>query len=168
MNKRALHQKIIGHLQAGLELYFKAARTAHAEATDPQSKAENKYDTRGLEASYLARGQSRQAAETEDALAQLKAMVLREFTEADAIDLSAIVRLEPATKSRSPRKGPTSAVYFLAPKAGGTEVEHAGNEVTVITPQSPLGRELMGKRVGARVSIGEGPMASSFVIHQVE
>jgi hypothetical protein len=42
VNKRALHQRIVEHLKAGLELYFKAARTAHAEATDPQSKAENK------------------------------------------------------------------------------------------------------------------------------
>ena len=44
------------------------------EATDEQSKAENKYDTRGLEASYLARGQSRQARETEAALEQFAAL----------------------------------------------------------------------------------------------
>ena len=61
VKKEAVVKKIIERLQADLELYFKAARAAHFEATHEQSKAENKYDTRGLEASYLARGQSKQA-----------------------------------------------------------------------------------------------------------
>jgi len=63
LNKRAIVQKIIALLVAELEGYNRSARAAHAEATDEQCKAENKYDTPGLEASYLARGQSRQAAE---------------------------------------------------------------------------------------------------------
>ena len=68
MNKRALIKKIIAQLASGLDAYVRAARAAHAEATHEQSRAENKYDTRGLEASYLARGQSQQAAEIEAAV----------------------------------------------------------------------------------------------------
>lgn len=56
MDKRALIKKIVAQLEAELALLTKAARSAHAEATHESSKAENKYDTRGLEASYLARG----------------------------------------------------------------------------------------------------------------
>jgi len=167
VNKRALHQRILEQLQAGMELYFKAARTAHAEATDPQSKAENKYDTRGLEASYLARGQSRQAAETEDAIVQLQAMPLRDFLPDDAIDLGAIVTLEPAAKARGPGRKAVAAVYFVAPKGGGTEVEMDGTEVTVITPQSPLGSQLLGKRRGHRVTIGEGPSSTAYTVGAV-
>ena len=37
----------------------------------------------------------------------------------------------------------------------------------VITPQSPLGRELMGKRQGDRVSIGQGPTAAEFSVARV-
>jgi len=69
MNKRVLIKKIVARLTEELEVYFRAARASRAEATHEQSKAENKYDTRGLEASYLARGQSRQAAEIQDAIA---------------------------------------------------------------------------------------------------
>ena len=61
MNKRELVNQIIQQLTGEVEVLFKAARAAHAEATHEQSKAEDKYDTRGLEASYLARGQSRQS-----------------------------------------------------------------------------------------------------------
>ncbi len=70
MNKRAVLQKIIGKLTEELGVYFRAAQNSRAEATHEQNKAESKYDTRGLEASYLARGQSRQAAELEAAIAE--------------------------------------------------------------------------------------------------
>ena len=58
MNKRAILKKITDKLIGELEVYFRAAEYARDEATHEQNKAENKYDTRGLEASYLARGQS--------------------------------------------------------------------------------------------------------------
>ena len=48
-----------------LALYIKAACSAHAEVTDEQSKPENQYAPRGLEASDLARGQARQVTESE-------------------------------------------------------------------------------------------------------
>ena len=141
MNKRALIQKIIANLAAEVESYARSARASQAEATDEQSKAENKYDTRGLEASYLSHGQSRHAAELEEAIEQYHALALRDFGAGDAIDLSALVEVE--------REGETMR-YFIGPRAGGMEIGHAGRAVLVITPQSPLGRELMGAKVGVR------------------
>ena len=141
MKKAALVQEIIAQLAAELEGYAQSARSAHAEATDEQSKAENKYDTRGLEASYLARGQSRQATETAEALEQFAALPLRDFGPTDPIDLGALVELE----TRNGR-----AFYFLGPRAGGTEVVQGRREILVITPQSPLGQQLMGRKRGDR------------------
>jgi transcription elongation GreA/GreB family factor len=147
MNKRALITKIIARLTQELALYHKAALHARAEATDEQSKAENKYDTRGLEASYLARGQSRQAAETEQNVEQFEKLAVRPFGPADAIDLGALVELEG-------REG--RAFYFLGPAAGGTEVLHEKQEVMVITPPSPLGRQLLGRKQGERLRLELG------------
>src|SRR2546423_7592084 len=113
MDKRVLVQKIVAHLEGELELYAKAARASHAEATHEQSKAENKYDTRGLEASYLARGQSRQAAEILQAIAAFEKMTPRDFTSLDAIEMGALVELQ---------KGKEKMVYFIGPRAGGTEI----------------------------------------------
>jgi hypothetical protein len=141
VKKAALVQKIIAQLAAELEGYAQSARSAHAEATDEQSKAENKYDTRGLEASYLARGQSRQAAETAEALEQFAALPLRDFGPADPIDLGALVELETVSGC---------AFYFLGPRAGGTEVVHGRRAILVITPHSPLGRQLIGRKQGDR------------------
>src|SRR5438094_4791585 len=108
LQKQLIVEKILAALAAELEGYARSARSAHAEATDEQSKAENKYDTRGLEASYLARGQSRQAAETAQARQQFEELPLREFGPGDPIDLSALVEVE----SEGAR-----AIYFIGPRA---------------------------------------------------
>ncbi len=130
---------IIATLNAELAIYERSAKSAHEEATHEQSKAENKYDTRGLEASYLARGQSRQAAETEEARRLFESIPLRDFSPEDSIDLGALVEL---TTNAEP------SLYFIGPRAGGMEIHIDGIEVLVITPQSPLGGNLIGKRQG--------------------
>ena len=157
MNKTALKQQIIAHLTHGLELYYNASRASRAEATHEQNKAENKYDTRGLEASYLARGQSRQAAETEKDIQQFEKLAVRDFGPSDPIDVGAVVELE----NKEGRN-----VYFIGPRAGGTEVEYEGTEITVITPQSPLGQQLMGKKAGGKVQL-RADVRSQFRIHSV-
>jgi len=137
-------QIIIAQLLGELNTYAKAARAAHAEATHEQSKAESKYDTRGLEASYLARGQSRQAAELEQAIAKLRALPLREFSDSEPADIGAVIELN-ARKEKT--------FHFLLPSAGGTEVLYKGDEILVITPESPLGRQLVGKKKGDRFQL---------------
>lgn len=142
--KSAVVAAILDQLTAEAELYDRAARAAHAEATDEQSKAENKYDTRGLEASYLARGQSRQAAEVGQALVQFRALPLGESA---SVEVGALVQLT---------AGRDVTWYFLGPRAGGLEVTVEGQEITVITPQSPLGSQLLGRREGDRISLNLG------------
>jgi transcription elongation GreA/GreB family factor len=139
MKKSALIKKITSSLAENLELLQKAARASHAEATHESSKAENKYDTRGLEAAYLAGGQARQVREIMEAIEHFEALPTRDFGPADDIDLSALVELE-TDGSRG--------WYFIGPKSGGLEVRLSGKEVLVITPQSPLGRDLIGKKSG--------------------
>jgi transcription elongation GreA/GreB family factor len=144
MNKQMLLEAIVGQLVDELEVYFRAAQASHAEATHEQSKAESKYDTRGLEASYLARGQSKQATEMQAAIKEFQAMSVREFGKDDFIDIGALVELE---------QGKERSLYFIGPRAGGTEVVHERREVMVITPQSPLGTQLMGRKQGERLEL---------------
>jgi transcription elongation GreA/GreB family factor len=143
MNKEALRQRIVESLKESLELLHKAARASHAEATHESSKAENKYDTRGLEAAYLAGGQARQVKETIDSVKLYEALPLRDFGRGDLVDLAALVEVE---------NDGLAATYFIGPKSGGLEIQYAGKEITLITPQSPLGQNLMGKKAGQRWS----------------
>src|ERR1039457_5604436 len=147
MNKRTLIRKIITRLTEELQVYFRAANASRAEATHEQNKAEDKYDTRGLEASYLARGQSRQAAEIESAIAEFEKLAAQKLNGDGIIDIGALVGLE---------HGGEKSFYFLGPRAGGTEVVHEKREILVITPQSPLGIQLMGKKQGDQPQLNFG------------
>lgn len=149
MKKPALLEAIIVRLEAELAFSLHAAHLAAAGATDEQNKAENKYDTRGLELSYLAAGQGRQMAEARATISQLRTLELRDFGPDEPIDLGAIITLKSRKKTAEPQP-----LYFLAPRGGGTEIRHAGRDVLVITPQSPLGQQLLGRRKGNVISIG--------------
>ena len=140
VNKTALLAAIIAQLSAELKTLTTAALSSHAEATDAENKAENKYDTRGLEASYLAQGQSDAAEETAKSLDQFQARTLRTIIADDPIILGALVTLGDTA-------GKTT-FYFVGPRAGGTQVEHEGQTVTVVTMASPLGQRIIGRRAG--------------------
>src|ERR1700733_9670382 len=144
MNKRIIIKKIIARLMEELQVYFRAAQFSRAEATHESSKAESKYDTRGLEASYLARGQSKQAAEIEAAIAEFEKLPAKKFAAAEPIGLGALVELETEGEN---------LFYFIGPRAGGTEILHDKKEILVITPQSPLGEQLMGKKSGDKLQL---------------
>ena len=157
MNKRALIKKIIAKLAEELDVYFRAAQFSRAEATHESSKAENKYDTRGLEASYLARGQSKQAADLKSAIAEFENLPVKKFAADEAVDLGALVELDHAGER---------SVYFIGPRAGGTEVVHDKTEILVITPQSPLGAQLVGKKAGEplQLEIGGRRQAAKIIL----
>jgi transcription elongation GreA/GreB family factor len=155
IEKSRLIKQIITSLSESLVVLEKAARASHAEATHESSKAESKYDTRGLEAAYLAGGQARQAKEILDAIKIYESITPRNFAADEAIDLTALVELD---------AGGTRSFYFIAPKSGGLEIEHQKKQITVITPQSPLGRDLVGKKAGHRWF---GKLGGSSVKHQI-
>jgi transcription elongation GreA/GreB family factor len=159
LNKRAIIKKIIARLTDELEIYFRAAKFSRAEATHESSKAESKYDTRGLEASYLARGQSKQAAEIEAAIAEFEKLPAKKFADDEPIGLGALVELE---------TGGENLFYFLGPRAGGTEILHDQKEILVITPQSPLGNQLLGKIAGEQPQLMLGGAKQAAKILSVE
>ena len=144
--KAALLEKIHAELKTRLERLTRAALDAHKAATDPDSKAESKYDTRSLEASYLASGQARQVEELAEALRSFETFTLPDFAADDAIGPGALVELE--------SHGETCRL-LLVPAAGGMIIDHDGEEVTLLTPASALYQELLGLRAGDFLTDGE-------------
>lgn len=142
MNKHQLASRIIEMLDADLERMTAAAKTAHQAATHEESRPDNKYDTLGLEASYVAQGQANRAQEIRAASEAFRQLELRRFDAGSEIRLTALVRLEDAAG--------VEKILFLGPQAGGLKV----GAVVVITPESPVGRALLGKCEGDVVRIG--------------
>ncbi len=147
VNKQAIIDQILSVLNAELVALTRAASGAFAAATDPDSKAENKYDTRNLEASYVARGQAKRVAELQEAVRAFGALSGLELAKDEAVAMGALVSLETPEGLCD---------FFIGPFAGGTEIQHEGHEIIVITNASALGQKLITKRAGDEVSLRPG------------
>ena len=143
MNKSKVVANILERLRVEFENRSRVSKITRTGGNDAESKAEGKYDTLAIEENYLADGLARQALAAAEAMAEIQKMPLRTFSKDDPIDLGALVEIEfPGAREW----------FFLAPSGGGTEVQHEGTPVTVITPESPLGSQLIGSRVGGRTT----------------
>lgn len=144
LSKSAVLTAIQRTLDDELAALTRGARASFAAATDPDSRAENKYDTRTLEASYVARGQAQRVQELQAAVHLFQALA-QDLTSSPTVRLGSFILLD------------EDQYYFMGPGAGGTEVILEGKEILVITPASPLGQRLMGKRAGESVQLPAGP-----------
>ena len=149
MSKEAVVTAILARLEVELETLTRGAKASFAAATDPDSKAENKYDTRTLEASYVARGQAQRVTELQEALRNFTALPM---ASGPAVRLGSLIELG-------------MDHYFIGPAEGGLEITVDGLEVMVITPSSPLAARLMGKAAGEKVAL---PSGQAVVLKKVE
>jgi len=140
-DKATLKAELVATLEAALATARGAHEAALEGATHTEARAENAKDTRGLEQSYLARGQAQRVAELELGLAQVVALEVRAFGARERIAVGALVTLD--------EDGDEQHV-LLAPHGGGTTL---AGDVQVVTPSSPFGRTLLGKRADDEVEI---------------
>ena len=91
MNKKHLINQLILELKANHNTAITAAKRAHNTATDKENIAENKYDTLGLEAAYLAEGQAKRALECGAELDVVEKLTIKEYKNNDAIGIGALV-----------------------------------------------------------------------------
>jgi len=144
-------------LSHDLEILYGAAKTAHEAATHPENAPADKYDTLALEASYVAQGQANRAGQIRQSIELYRQLRLSGVSE--AVQLGALVTLEDETGSI--RK------LFIGPAEGGLKIGHPGEEIVVITPGSPMGRELLGRSAGDTVVIEAGANSVEYEIVEV-
>lgn len=142
MKKSELVADLIQQLRAKYERTLAAVQNAAEGATGDDTKAESKYDTRGLESSYLAAGQIEQAEQCAKDLAAVENFEFPNLKSTDVIDMGALV--EGVLNHQT-------VYYLLAPAGGGVVIELDGKTVTVIGSASPLTGHLVDRKVGFKV-----------------
>lgn len=148
-SKPALKQELLGLVSRDLDTLVSAHRATREGATHEEAKPENDKDTRALEQSYLARGQAARIEELRAGVEAISALTTRSFDGDDPIALGALATLREAEAEAD---APTDAlVVLVSPHGGGHQL--AEGRVRVVTPVSPLGRALLGKRVGEELSL---------------
>ncbi len=155
MNKTDLLHRIMVQLNHDLDVLFTAAKTAHEASIHEQNQPDNKYDTLALESSYVAQGQANRAQELRKSIEIYKQLKLHTPGD-DTIRLTSLVILDDDDG--------TAKEVFLGPAEGGLKIEHHGKEIVVITPSSPMGRELIGKCVGDAVVVEAGKSRMEYEI----
>lgn len=146
MDKKKIFQAVFQALEEELRRQLKGQAMAAEGATHAEAKAETKWDTCGLEQSYLARGLANQIEELAVQFENLRSFVPRDYSGLP-IGIGALIETE---------TDGYKDLFFLLECGGGTEVEVDGREITVITPESPVGGSLVGKSEGDAYSFRAG------------
>ncbi len=140
MDKSEIVKEIVRELRREFMTLATSAMQAREAATSEEAKAENKYDTRGLEASYLAGAQAERAREVRKTLDQFQRLEIKKFNETSPIGPTALIETQ--------ADGSSSKWYFLLAMNGGITVQVGGQVIMTLSLESPLGRELKARRAG--------------------
>ena len=132
--KRIILDAILKELERELMLRQGAGERASVGAMYSAPNAEKQRDTTGLEAAYLAHGHAQKCITLARQLEDLQCFVVEDFVDQE-IDVGALIEVD--------LDGEVDW-YMLLHCGGGTEVTVDGRLITVITPESPLGRLLFG------------------------
>lgn len=159
MDKRKLIDQIRIELEKELEILTDAAKASIEAATSEESKPENQYDTRSLEASYLARGQAKRIAEMKELLVVLKHSVVKDFGPDDKIAGTALIEVEHNGKN---------SFLFMMTHGGGVNVSFDGKRIQIVTPSSPLGEALLDLHEGDVAVVEQGDQVREYEILSVK
>jgi transcription elongation GreA/GreB family factor len=149
MDKRFLVDQLIESLRGSAHAALHAQEAAAVEARDGATPAEKREDARAaLELGGMARAQGKRAQRAiaeADALAAFRPAPARDGA---AIALGAVVEIEDAETGEG-------RTFFLAPVGAGVSLTGPGGDglLSVVTPASPIGRAVLGRRAGDVVDV---------------
>jgi len=157
MNKANVLATIRASFAAELAAQLKTAAAARDEATSEESRPENKYDTRSLEASYLAGALAQRILALRQLCAFFETWHPPAFTDEAPIAVGALISLAEDERSW---------LCLLVPR-GGRKVTVDGAVVTLLSPAAPLGRALLGAVEGDEVEFRSPRGARAVEISEV-
>lgn len=144
--KSAFIASVLKKLESNLDEIVRSADAAHGGATHEDAVAKSKYDTHGLELSYLAGSQYERANLLQGEIKSLMESSQKVLDSDAAIGHSSIIEIEDEDSGKS-------KLLFLSPFGAGLDHQWNGKKVTIVSPQSPLGNELMDQYLGDGISL---------------
>ncbi len=149
MDKQALVDQLAARLRQSACVAEQASIAAAEVAREGATPHEKTDDARvALEYGGLARGQGRRYERAKADLAALERFRPQPVASGGRIAVGAIVEIEDA-------EGQEGRCFFLAPVGAGTELTVPGGDgfLSVVTPASPIGRAVVGRRRGDEVEV---------------
>ncbi|MDD0852786.1 GreA/GreB family elongation factor [Halobacteriovorax sp. GB3] len=145
IDKIELKLSLESTLEHDLNKAKEAAKSTHDLVTADDMQQEGKYDTRRIEASYLAGAQARRVEELTQDYNLIKSFHPREFDEQSEINLGAFVVLKDENNKKTH--------YFITPALSGMTIDFEGLRVHCLALGSPMAQELLRLEKGDNVEI---------------
>lgn len=142
--KEAILNELLRRAREEIQILEASRDASKSLATDQEFKAESKYDTRALEASYLASAEAKRVEELKLEIQILEEVDLAASQRMGEVAIGALVELEHLQQVRN---------YFLIPTAGGTLLAIDGKAVLVVSVFSPIGDALLGLKQGEQFEV---------------
>lgn len=142
MTKAEIIKILEKQLAEKVSLMKSALADSNEGSSGDEAKSEGKYDTRAIEAGYLAEAQAQQLVQAEEALDIFQRFEAPDYTISDPVGPGALVEAEVEENL---------SFFLLAPSGGGLTTDFLGCELTVITPDSRLYQSLIDKKLGDRL-----------------
>jgi transcription elongation GreA/GreB family factor len=142
--KKQILNQLIHKAREELKSLEAIAKVSHGFATDNEFKAESKYDTRALEASYLAGAEAKRVEELKLEVQILEEVDLYASKKLGEISIGALIELSHRNHCRK---------YFLIPTAGGTMIQVNNETILVVSVFSPIGDALLGLKAGEKFEV---------------
>ena len=139
-NKSAVIEALRAQLARALSSMASAAANTREGVTHEDARAEGDKDMRSTEQSYVARGQAMRVEDLAESLQRFETTAWPSFDSESPLRAGALIGVLVDDEEEK--------FFFLVPYGGGTTVRIGKVEVTVVTPSSPVGGALLGKRVG--------------------
>jgi transcription elongation GreA/GreB family factor len=152
MDKRFLVEQLSDKLRQSAQVARKAGQAAADEARDGATAAEKRENARvAQEFSSLARGQSARAGRAMAEVSSLESFRPGPQPKGAPIAMGAVVEVEEDGEG-------VGRTFFLAPVGAGVELTGPGGDgfLSVVTPQSPVGKAVLGRRVGDTIEVTVG------------
>jgi transcription elongation GreA/GreB family factor len=149
MDKQYLVDQLIDRLRAAAQAALAASEASAIEAKEGATPAEKREDARAAhQADTLGKAQSLRAQKAIGEIDSLTAFRPAQLPARAAISVGAVVEIEDAESGEG-------RTFFLAPVGAGVTLTGPGGDgfLSVVTPASPVGRAVMGRKVGDVIDV---------------
>jgi transcription elongation GreA/GreB family factor len=163
VDKGFLIEQLAGQLRETARTARQAMAAANTEAREGATAAERREDSRvAQENSGLARGHRARLERANAELAMLDKFRPGKFPPKSRVGLGAVVEVE--------IEDGEGRTLFLAPAGAGIELTGPGGDgfLSVVTPASPIGRAVLGRRVGDTVEVTVNGASAEWTVTYVE
>jgi transcription elongation GreA/GreB family factor len=158
MLKEKILENITAKVTQDLQNATSALTMSSSYKEDSDMKSEGKYDTRAIEAGYLAGAQQKRVEELKLDLQALENVDLALSAKSESMVTGSLAQLEYNGISKK---------YFLSPISGGNTFNIDGEIILVVSVFSPLGQQLVGAHEGDSISVELKDQVREYLVEQV-